>query len=148
MKLILREDVPGLGRSGELVTVRDGYGRNYLLPRQMAMLASERNLRQLDHDRRVISAHQAKLKAAAGDIAAALGRTDVSIARKVGEQDKLYGSVTTLDIAEALAKRGVNIDRRQIVLVEPLKTLGVFEIDVRLHHEVVGKVKVTVVAEA
>jgi large subunit ribosomal protein L9 len=148
MKVILREDVQGLGRSGELVEVRDGYGRNFLLPRGLAMQASDRNLRQLDHDKRVISARQAKLRAAAGDIAAALGRADVRIGRKVGEQEKLYGSVTALDIAEALQAKGVKIDRRLISLQEPIRALGSYEVEVKLHSEVVGKVKVEVVAEA
>ena len=147
MKVILREDVHGLGRSGELVEVRDGYGRNYLLPRGLAMPANERNLRQLDHDKRVIDSRQAKLRAAAGDVASLLARTDVQVSRKVGEQDKLYGSVTALDIADALAARGVKIDRPQIHLPEPLKTLGNFEVEVHLHHDVTGKVKVAVVAE-
>jgi len=148
MKVILREDVHGLGRSGELVEVRDGYGRNFLLPRKLAMPANERNLRQLEHDRRVVSAHQAKVHAAAKDVAAKLARTDVQISRKVGEQDKLYGSVTALDIAEQLAAKGVTIDRRQIHLPEPIKALGDFEVEVRLLQDVVGKVKVSGVAEA
>ncbi len=148
MKVILREDIQGLGRSGEMVEVREGYGRNFLLPRKAAVLANERNLKQLDHDKRVISARQAKLKAAAGDVAAVLHKTDVKIARKVGEQDKLFGSVTALDIAEALNAKGVKIDRRAIVLPDPIRTVGTFEVDVKLHHDVVGKVKVEVVPEA
>ena len=147
MKVILREDIQGLGKSGELVEVKEGYGRNFLLPRNMAMLANERNLKQLDHDKRVITARQAKLRAAAGDVAAVLNKTDVKIARKVGEQDKLFGSVTELDIAEALNAKGVKIDRRAIALVEPIRTVGSFEVEVKLHHEVVGKVKVEVVPE-
>ncbi len=148
MKVILREDIQGLGRSGEMVEVREGYGRNFLLPRKAAVLANERNLKQLEHDKRVISARQAKLKAAAGDVAAVLNKTDVKIARKVGEQDKLFGSVTALDIAEVLNAKGVKIDRRAIALAEPIRTVGTFEVDVKLHHDVVGKVKVEVVPEA
>jgi large subunit ribosomal protein L9 len=147
MKVILREDIQGLGRSGEMVEVREGYGRNFLLPRKAAVLANERNLKQLDHDKRVIAARQAKLKAAAGDVAAVLNKTDVTIARKVGEQDKLFGSVTALDIAEVLNAKGVKIDRRAIALAEPIRTVGTFEVDVKLHHEVIGKVKVEVVPE-
>jgi len=147
MKLILREDVHGLGKSGELVEVREGYGRNFLLPRKLAVLANDKNLKQLDHDKRVIDTRQAKLKAAAGDVAALLNKTDVKISRKVGDQDKLFGSVTALDIAEALVVKGLKVDRRQIHLPEPIKALGKYEVDVKLHHEVVGKVKVEVVAE-
>ncbi len=148
MKVILREDVHGLGRSGELVEVREGYGRNFLLPRKVAVLANEKNLRQLEHDKRVIGARQAKLKAAAGDVASQLSKVEIKIARKVGEQEKLFGSVTALDIAEALIAKGMKVDRRQIVLAEPIKALGNFEVEVKLHHEVTGKLKVAVVAEA
>jgi large subunit ribosomal protein L9 len=148
MKVILREDVQGLGKSGDLVEVREGHGRNFLLPRKLAVLANDKNIHQLDHDRKVISTRQAKLKAAAGDVAALLSKTDVKISRKVGEQDKLFGSVTALDIAEALIAKGLKVDRRQIQLVEPIKTVGTFEIDVKLHHDVVGKLKVQVVGEA
>lgn len=147
MKIILREDIPSVGRSGDLIEVREGYGRNYLLPRKLAMLASERNVRQLEHEKKVIAAKQAKLKAAAGDVAAALAKAEIKIARKVGEQDKLFGSVTALDIADALIARGMKVDRRQIQLQEPIKAIGDFEVDVKLHHDVVGKVKVSVIAE-
>ena len=148
MKVILREDIQGLGHSGDLVEVREGYGRNYLLPRNLAVLANEKNIHQLDHDKKVITTRQAKLKAAAGDVAALLAKTQVKISRKVGDQDKLFGSVTALDIAEALVAKGLKVDRRQIQLVEPIKTVGSFEVDVKLHHEVVGKVKVEVVGDA
>ena len=148
MKVILREDVQGLGKSGDVVEVREGHGRNFLLPRKLAVLANEKNINQLDHDRKVITTRQAKLKAAAGDVAALLAKTDVKISRKVGDQDKLFGSVTALDIAEALIAKGLKVDRRQIQLVEPIKTVGTFEIDVKLHHDVVGKLKVQVVGEA
>lgn len=148
MRLILREDVPNLGRSGELVTVKDGFGRNYLLPRKMAVLANERNIKQLDHEKKVIEARQAKLKGAAEEQAKALGQIDVKITRKVGEQDKLYGSVTALDIAEALAAKGKKVDRRHIHLPEPIKTLGNFEVELRLHREVKAIIKVEVAAEA
>lgn len=148
MKIILREDIQTLGRSGELVEVRDGYARNYLLPKKLAVVASEKNIRQLEHDRRVIAAHQAKVRASAAAIAQKLAQVDLKIARKVGEQDKLYGSVTALDIADALSEKGVRVDRRALVLPEPIKSIGQFEIDVRLHHDVTGKVKLEVVAEA
>jgi large subunit ribosomal protein L9 len=148
MKLILREDVPNLGRSGEMVTVKDGFGRNYLLPRKMAVLANDRNVKQLEHEKGVISARQAKLKASAEQQAKGLSSVQVKIARKVGEQDKLYGSVTVLDIAEALAAKGQKIDRRHIHLPEPIKALGSWDVEVRLHREVSAKIKVEVVPEA
>jgi large subunit ribosomal protein L9 len=148
MKIILREDVSSLGKSGDLVEVRNGYGRNYLLPRDMAVLANEKNLKHLEHEKRVISAKQAKLKAGASDVAKRLGGAQVKIARKVGDQDKLFGSVTSLDIADSLSAQGIKIDRRQIHLPEPIKTVGSFDVEIRLHAEVVGKIKVEVVPEA
>ncbi len=148
MKLILREDVENLGKGGELVEVKPGYGRNYLLPRGLAVLANPKNVRELEHQKSVASAKAAKLKASAQAVAKRLSDTPVTLKRKVGEQDKLYGSVTALDVAEALAARGLEIDRRSIDLAEPIKTVGEFEVPVKLHSEVVGKAKVKVEAEA
>jgi large subunit ribosomal protein L9 len=148
MKLILREDVENLGKGGELVEVKPGYGRNYLLPRGLAVLANPRNVRELEHQKTVAQAKAAKLKASAQAVAKRLSETPVTLKRKVGEQDKLYGSVTALDVAEALAARGLDIDRRSIDLGEPIKTVGEFEVPVKLHSEVVGKAKVKVEAEA
>ena len=147
MKLILREDVYNLGKGGELVEVKPGYGRNYLIPRGLAVLANPKNIREVEHQKAVAAAKAAKLKASAEAIAKRLSDTPLSFKRKVGEQDKLYGSVTAMDLAEALAGRGVPIDRRSIDLPEPLKTLGDFEVGVKLHSDVVGKVKVKVEAE-
>ncbi len=147
MKVILREDIENLGKSGELVTVKDGFARNYLLPRKKAVLASEQNLRQLEHEKGVISARNAKLKGAAEEQAKKIGSIKVTIKRKVGEQDKLFGSVTALDIAEAVAAQGQNVDRRAIHLAEPIKSTGSFEVELRLHSEVKAKIKVDVVAE-
>jgi large subunit ribosomal protein L9 len=147
MKLILREDVENLGKGGELVEVKPGYGRNYLLPRGLAVVANPKNVRELDHQKAVAQAKAAKLRASAEAVAKRLADTAVTLRRKVGEQDKLYGSVTALDIAEALAARGLQIDRRSIDLAEPLKSLGDFEVPVKLHSDVVGKAKVKIEAE-
>ncbi len=147
MKLILREDVENLGKGGELVEVKPGYGRNYLLPRGLAVTANPKNVRELEHQKQVAEAKAAKLRASAQAVAKRLAETPVTQQRKVGEQDKLYGSVTALDIAEALAARGLTLDRRTIDLAEPIKTLGDFEVPVKLHREVVGKAKVKVEAE-
>ena len=147
MKLILREDVSNLGKSGELVTVKEGYGRNFLLPRKLAVLASSNNVRQLEHEQAAIAARQAKLKASATELSKKLEAVTVTLKRKVGEQDKLFGSVTTLDIAEGLAAAGVPVDRRILKLAEPIKTLGKYEVDAALHRDVVAKVKVEVLAE-
>ena len=147
MKVILREDVENLGKGGELVEVRPGYGRNFLIPRGLAVLANAKNVRELDHQKKVAEAKAAKLKQSAEAFAKRLAETPVALRRKVGEQDKLYGSVTALDIAEALAARGIQLDRRAIDLSEPIKTVGDHEVSVKLHREVVGKVKVKVEAE-
>lgn len=148
MKLILREDVENLGKGGDLIEVKNGYGRNFLLPRRLAVLANPKNVRELDHQRKSAEAKAAKLRASAEAIAKRLAATPVTLKRKVGEQDKLYGSVTALDIVEALAARGLQLDRRAIDLSEPLKTVGDFEVPVKLHREVVGMAKVKVEAEA
>jgi large subunit ribosomal protein L9 len=148
MKLILREDVYNLGKGGELVEVKAGYGRNFLIPRGLAVLANPKNIREVEHQKAVAAAKAAKLKASAEAIAKRLSDTPVTLKRKVGEQDKLYGSVTAMDVAEALAARGLDIDRRTIDLSEPIKTLGDFEVGVKLHSEVIGKARVKVEAES
>jgi large subunit ribosomal protein L9 len=148
MKVILREDVYNLGKSGELVNVKDGYARNFLLPRNLAMLANEANVRQLKHEQAVIELAQQKLKGAAQDLAKKFAGAAVKITRKVGEQDKLYGSVTALDVAEALAAANLKVDRRMIHLPEPIRSVGTFEVELRLHREVTAKVAVTVEGEA
>lgn len=148
MKVILREDVYNLGKSGELVTVKDGYARNYLLPRNLAMLASSANVRQLEHEKQVIELRQQKLKGAAQEQGKKLSGVAVTIKRKVGEQDKLFGSVTALDIAEALAAAGHKIDRRHIHLPEPIKAIGQFPIEIRLHRDVTATLNVNVEGEA
>ena len=148
MKLILREDVDNLGKGGDLVDVKPGYGRNFLLPRGLAVAANPKNVRELDHQKKIAEAKAAKLKASAQAVAKRLADTPVTLKRKVGEQDKLYGSVTALDIVEALAARGLQLDRRTIDLPEPIKTVGDFEVAVKLHREVVGTAKVKVEPEA
>ncbi len=147
MKLILREDVENLGKGGDLVDVKRGYARNYLLPRQLAVLANPKNGRELEHQKKIAEAKAAKLKASAQAVAKRLAETPIALKRKVGEQDKLYGSVTALDIVEALAARGLQLDRRTIDLADPIKTVGEFEVPVKLHREVVGTAKVKVEAE-
>ena len=148
MKLILREDVYNLGKSGELVSVKDGYARNYLLPRNLALLASTANVKQLEHERAVIDARLKKTKGAAEQLGKSLSDVQIRITRKVGDQNKLFGSVTALDVAEALARAGHKIDRRLVHLPEPIKAVGQFEVEVRLHREVTAKLKVEVAGEA
>lgn len=148
MRIILREDIYNLGKSGEVVDVKDGYARNYLLPRQLAMLANSTAVRQLEHERGVIEARQKKLKGVADEQAKKLGNAAVKIVRKVGEQAKLFGSVTALDIAEALLALGHKLERRLIHLPEPIKAVGEYTVEARLHRDVTAHIKVEVVGEA
>ena len=148
MKVILRQEIENLGKGGEVVEVKAGYGRNFLLPRGLAVLANQKNVREVEHQKQIAQARAAKQKASAEAVAKRLAETPVTLRRKVGEQEKLYGSVTAMDVAEALAARGLQLDRRSIDLAEPIKTTGDFEVPVKLHSEVVGKAKVKVEAEA
>lgn len=147
MKVILREDVSNLGQVGDVVEVRSGYGRNYLIPQDKAVLATAGNVRRIEHDKRVALAAQAKRKAGATEIAKRLGQVEITIRRRVGEQEKLFGSVTAIDIMEHLEPMELGIERRQIQLVDPIKDLGTYEVPVRIHSEVTQTVKVHVVAE-
>jgi large subunit ribosomal protein L9 len=147
MEVILREHVENLGSRGEVVKVADGYARNYLLPRKLALPVTEGSRRQIERERAKFDAREAEEKKVAEAIASRLADIEVVIARKVGETDALYGSVTTADIAEALAAQGVEVDRRKLQLADPIKKLGDLDVPVKLHREVAGSVKVRVVAE-
>ena len=147
MEVILREHVEHLGRRGEIVKVADGYARNYLLPRKLALLATDGNKKQIERERAKLEAQEAEEKKVAEAIADRMANLEVVISRKVGETEALYGSVTTADIAEALVAKGFDLDRRKIQLAEPIKKLGDFDLPVKLQREVVATVKVRVVAE-
>jgi large subunit ribosomal protein L9 len=147
MEVILREHVDNLGRRGEIVKVADGYARNYLLPRKLALLATEGNKKQVERERAKFEAHEAEEKKIAEAMAARLANVELEIARRVGETDALYGSVTTSDIAEALAAKGFDVDRRKLQLAEPIKKLGEVDVPVKLGRDVTTSVKVRVVAE-
>lgn len=147
MKLILREDVENLGKIGDVVEVAGGYGRNYLLPRGLAVQASTKNLKEQEHQKKLIQARKEKQKKEAQEVAGSLESVSCTIARKTGEEEKLYGSVTSRDIEEALREEGVTIDRKRILLEEPIKKLGVYTVPVKLHADVTGNIKVWVVKE-
>jgi large subunit ribosomal protein L9 len=148
MEVILREHVDNLGRRGEVVKVADGYARNYLLPRKMALLATPGNKKQVERERAKFDAREAEEKGVAGTIAQRLEGLELQIARRVGETEVLYGSVTSADITDALRAKGFDLDRRKLVLPEPIKKLGEYDIPIKLHREVATHVKVRVVAEA
>jgi large subunit ribosomal protein L9 len=147
MKVILREDVEKLGKAGEVVKVADGYGRNYLIPRNLALLANVRNMKTLDHDRRVIETRAKKTRKAAEDTASTLSGLSLTLRAKAGEEGKLFGAVTSRDIAEALEKAGVKVDRKSVQLAEPIKQLGDYKVKIRVAAEVVPEISVSVVAE-
>ena len=147
MQVIQREHVDNLGRRGEIVKVADGYARNYLLPRKLALLATEGNKKQIERERGKFVVKEAEEQKVAEAMVERLGALDIAIAKKVGETDALYGSVTTADIAEALAAKGFEIDRRKLHLSEPIKRLGDFDVPVRLHPDVTAHIKVRVIAE-
>jgi large subunit ribosomal protein L9 len=147
MEVILREHVEKLGRRGDIVKVAEGYARNYLLPRKLALAVTDSNKRQIERERKIAEAREAEEKTQADALGARLAAVEISIGRRVGEHDTLYGSVTTADIAHALGKLGFDIEKRKIQLAEPLKQLGEFSVPIRIHREVTAQVKVTVVKE-
>jgi large subunit ribosomal protein L9 len=146
IEVILKEHVDNLGRRGEVVKVANGYARNYLLPRKLALEVTDQNKRQIERERARADAREAEERQEAEALRTRIEALEIAIARRVGEQDTLYGSVTTSDLAEALNGRGLPIDRRRIHLAEPLKTLGDHEVAVKLHREVTARLRVKIVA--
>jgi large subunit ribosomal protein L9 len=147
MEVILRETVDNLGKRGEVVKVADGYARNYLLPRKLALPATEGNRKHVERERKIVEVREAEEKGQADAIAARIAAVDITIARRVGETEALYGSVTSGDIADYLKAKGFEIDRRKLILPEPIKTLGEHDVPLKLHREVTLPLKVKVVKE-
>jgi large subunit ribosomal protein L9 len=145
MQVILKQEVANLGDAGDIVKVKPGYGRNYLIPRGLAIPATEGSLRQAEHQTRVADAIRRKNLSGARELKDKLEGTAVSIRRETGEDDKLFGSVTNRDIGEALSAEGIEVDRRSIVLADPIKSIGLFTVPVRLHREVTANVRVYVI---
>jgi large subunit ribosomal protein L9 len=144
MKVILQKDVEHLGQIGQIVRVKDGFGRNYLIPRGMAVVADERNVRRLNHQTRIAQAKAKKELGVAQELAQKILDTQVSVTREAGEDDKLFGAVTKRDIADGLKELGVEVDRRRIQLAEPIKSLGRFEVEISLDRGVKAMVIVFV----
>ena len=144
MKVILQQDVANLGDMGQIVRVKDGYGRNFLIPRGFAVIADERNVRRLNHQQSIAQAKAAKETEAAEAIAKQISETQISITREAGEDDKLFGAVTNRDIADSLKEAGIEVDRRKIELSEPIKSLGRFEVSIGLNRGVKATVVVFV----
>jgi large subunit ribosomal protein L9 len=147
MEVILRDHVENLGERGQVVKVADGYARNFLLPRKLALPVTPGNMKQIARERVKLDAREAEEKGAAEAVAARMAGVEAVIARKVGETEALYGSVTTADIAEALGKQGFETDKRKIGLREPIKKLGEYTVPLKLHREVTVPLKINVVKE-
>ncbi len=145
MKLILRADVDALGRLGDIVTVKNGYGRNYLIPQGLAKPATTANLKAFELERRKLQEQADSLRTQAEGMASKIAATPIEIEVRVGEGDRLYGSVTTTNIGEAMDAAGVEIDRRKILLAEPIRSLGEYEVEIKLHPAVRGELKLSVV---
>jgi large subunit ribosomal protein L9 len=145
--VILRQDVEKLGNRGQMVKVADGYARNFLLPKRLAVAATEANKKIVEQERQAALRREAKAKGEAEDLARMIAGVTITMSQKAGEQDQLFGSVTVKDIAEALEKQNYHIDRRKIHLEEPIKQLGEFKVPIRLHREVTAEITVNVVKE-
>jgi large subunit ribosomal protein L9 len=147
MEVILKEDIANVGKIGEVVRVRDGYARNYLLPRGLVLVANKKNLKTFEHQKKIVADQKQKIVRQAQTVSDQLATVAVVIPMKVGEEGRLFGSVTTMQIEKALKARGVNVDRRKIHLNEPIKMAGDYEVPVRLSADVTVSLKVSVVPE-
>jgi len=147
MEVILREDIERLGTRGEVVKVAPGYARNYLLPKRLAVAATDSNRKIVEQERQAHLRKEAKAKGEAEDLSKMLGAVSVTIKQKAGENDQLFGSVTAKDISDALAAKNYTIDRRKVQLDDPIKQLGEFKVPVRLHKDVTTEITVNVVKE-
>jgi len=147
MEVILKQEIPGLGKAGDVVKVADGYARNYLIPRKMAVLATEKAKRALEKEMKMRTSKREKEALEARRLAEKLSNISCTIRARAGENDRLFGSVTAADIAKALEEQEIHVDRRNILLEEPIKELGVFSVPVKLHQDVTAEVKVWVIKE-
>jgi large subunit ribosomal protein L9 len=147
MEVILREDIPNLGKIGEVVRVRDGFARNYLLPRGLVLIANKKNLKSFEHQKKIVADQKQKIMRQAESVGDQLAGVSLTISMRTGEEGKLFGSVTNIQIEKALKAKGLNIDRRKIHLDEPIRQLGDFEIPIRLTAALTVPLKVSVVPE-
>jgi large subunit ribosomal protein L9 len=147
MQVILLEDVPALGKAGDTVKVSNGYGRNYLIPRKKGILATEKSVKTLEHQKRQVQQRMGKLKKDVESIAEQIGSLSCTFVKTVGESGKLFGSVTSMEIEGYLKENGIDVDRKKILLEEPIKNLGMFTVPIKLHPQVTAHLKVWVVQE-
>ncbi len=147
MRIVLRETVEKLGRRGDIMKVADGFARNYLLPKKLAFEATDANLKRIEQERKVREVQESRERQDAQSLADRISQLSLTAVRKVGENEALYGSVTNADVAEMLEKEGFSIDKRKILLDEPIRALGIYDVAVKLHHDVTASIKVWVVKE-
>ncbi|MCJ7705884.1 MAG: 50S ribosomal protein L9 [Desulfobacterales bacterium] len=147
MQVILLEDIPSLGKIGDMVKVSDGYGRNYLIPKKKAVFATEKNLKALQHEKALVQQRLGKMKKDAAKMVQEIEKLSCTFAKNVGESGKLFGSVTSMEIEAFLKENGLDVDRKKILLEEPIKNLGVFTVAIKLQPEVTAHLKVWVVQE-
>jgi large subunit ribosomal protein L9 len=145
MKVVLLEDIPKLGKMGDLIQTKDGYARNYLLPKGLAAPANPQNLKNIEHQKTLLKQKQNRVKRDAEKLAQRIEKVSCTISKPAGEEDKLFGSVTSLDIEESLNEEGLKIDRKKILLEEPIKSLGIYKVPIKLHPEVTANIKIWVV---
>lgn len=147
MRVVLKDDVKNIGKMGQIVDVADGYARNYLVPRGLAIEANTKNIRSLEHEKRIIQEKAKKIKDSTQDLSNKISAITLTIKARAGEEGKLFGSVTTMDIAELLKNEGIGIDKKKISLDEPIKRLGSYIVNIKLHPEISAQLNVQVVQE-
>ncbi len=147
MRVVLKDDVKNIGKMGQIVDVADGYARNYLVPRGLAIEANTKNIRSLEHEKRIIQEKAKKIKDSTQDLSNKISAITLTIKARAGEEGKLFGSVTTMDIAELLKNEGIGIDKKKISLDEPIKRLGSYTVNIKLHPEISAQLNVQVVQE-
>ncbi len=147
MKVILKEDVKNLGKMGAIVNVAEGYARNYLVPKKLAVEAITENIKALEHQKKAIQEKAKKIKNSAQTLSEKISSLNLTIKAKAGEEDKLFGSITSMDIAAALKNEGIEIDKKKISLEEPIKRLGAYTVSVKVHQEIAAQLNITVVQE-
>lgn len=147
MKVILQENVKGLGKMGDVVTVSDGYARNYLIPKKAALEANVRNVKALDHEKRKLEEKAKKIRNEAQGLSERISSMTITLRARAGEEERLFGSITTMDIADALKNEGLDIDRKRILLDEPIKRLGSYSVGVKMHPEVTALLNLKVVSD-
>ncbi len=147
MKLILQEDVKNLGKMGDVVNVAEGYARNFLIPKKLGVEANVKSIKALEHEKRKVEDKAKKIRNDAQGLAERLSSSALTLSAKAGEEEKLFGSITSMDIAEALKKEGFDIEKKKILLDEPIKRLGTYSVGIKIHHDVTAQVQVKVVAE-